>query len=104
MFLKNKGTGHSKKEAEQNAAHTLLKSMGKSTVTMKTYNIPIFVPHRGCPFDCVFCNQKRITGTQKEVTADDVHNIIGEYLKTLPSKKQTYRGGVFWRQLYRYTD
>ena len=25
----NKGTGHSKKEAEQNAAHTLLKSMGK---------------------------------------------------------------------------
>ena len=26
---KNKGTGHSKKEAEQNAAHTLLKSMGK---------------------------------------------------------------------------
>lgn len=26
---KNKGTGHSKKEAEQNAAHTLLKSLGK---------------------------------------------------------------------------
>ena len=25
---KNKGTGHSKKVAEQNAAHTLLKSMG----------------------------------------------------------------------------
>ena len=34
---KNKGTGHSKKEAEQNAAHTLLKSMGKVQVTMKTY-------------------------------------------------------------------
>lgn len=24
--------------------------------------IPIFVPHLGCPNDCVFCNQRRITG------------------------------------------
>lgn len=24
--------------------------------------IPIFVPHLGCPHDCVFCNQRRITG------------------------------------------
>ncbi len=26
------------------------------------YIIPIFVPHEGCKNDCVFCNQKRITG------------------------------------------
>ena len=64
-------------------------------MTMKTYNIPIFVPHRGCAFDCVFCNQKRITGTQKEVTADDVHNIIGEYLKTLPSKNRRIEAAFF---------
>ncbi len=29
---------------------------------MKHINIPIFVPHAGCPHDCVFCNQKKITG------------------------------------------
>lgn len=25
-------------------------------------NIPIFIPHLGCPHDCVFCNQKKISG------------------------------------------
>jgi histone acetyltransferase (RNA polymerase elongator complex component) len=28
----------------------------------KNMTIPIFVSHQGCPHDCVFCNQKRITG------------------------------------------
>ena len=25
-------------------------------------NIPIFIPHMGCPNDCVFCNQRTISG------------------------------------------
>ena len=29
---------------------------------MKRSIIPIFVPHLGCPNQCVFCNQKRISG------------------------------------------
>ena len=51
---------------------------------MKKFNIPIFVPHKGCPFDCVFCNQKKITGNIKETTPDDVTKTIETYLKTLP--------------------
>lgn len=27
----------------------------------KQYVIPVFVPHLGCPNDCVFCNQKSIS-------------------------------------------
>jgi len=32
---------------------------------MKHVNIPVFVPHLGCPHDCVFCNQKTITGVRE---------------------------------------
>lgn len=66
---------------------------------MRRYNIPIFVPHRGCPFDCVFCNQKRITGIQTEVTFSDVCNTVEEYLKTLPQNGRrvevAFFGGSF---------
>ena len=43
---------------------------------MKKRIIPIFVPHRGCPHDCIFCNQKKITGVSTEVTSEEARNII----------------------------
>ena len=38
----------------------------------KQYIIPIFVPHLGCPNDCIFCNQRSISGQQKMMTGEDV--------------------------------
>ncbi len=52
---------------------------------MRKYNLPIFIPHRGCPHDCVFCNQKKITGVDTDITADDVRDMIKEFLSTIQS-------------------
>lgn len=46
------------------------------------YIIPIFVPHFGCPHDCVFCNQKKITGFSTNVTSAEVEKIIIEHINT----------------------
>ena len=61
--------------------------------------IPIFVPHLGCPHDCVFCNQKRITGLSTDVTKNYVKYTIEEHLATFPKRKinveVAFYGGSF---------
>ncbi|MBQ2840716.1 MAG: radical SAM protein [Oscillospiraceae bacterium] len=42
--------------------------------------IPVFIPHVGCPHDCVFCNQKKIAGTLTAPTAEAVDKIIRDAL------------------------
>ena len=54
---------------------------------MKTHAIiPIFIPHRGCPNDCVFCNQKAITARTADVTPEDARRTIETYLPTLQGR------------------
>ncbi len=65
---------------------------------MKTCHIPIFVPHKGCPHDCVFCNQRRITGQIAETTPEDVKRIIEEHLATVDNEcyiEVAFFGGSF---------
>lgn len=51
---------------------------------MKTHAIiPIFIPHLGCPNDCVFCNQKTITARTAPVTQDDMIEVIERNLSTI---------------------
>ena len=64
----------------------------------KQYIIPIFVPHLGCPNDCIFCNQKSISGQNKQVTKEDVKKIIEEHLKYIKEDSQVevaFFGGSF---------
>lgn len=51
------------------------------------YTIPIFIPHQGCKNACVFCNQKKISGTMHQVTPQKVENYIQEYLEYFKERK-----------------
>ena len=60
-------------------------------------NIPIFIPHLGCPNLCVFCNQRSISGKQ----SFDVKSVKAEIeaaLDTIPADCEVeiaYFGGSF---------
>ena len=60
--------------------------------------IPVFVPHLGCRHDCVFCNQRRISGSETPATAAIVIQAI-EQSAALPrsgAKRQlAFYGGSF---------
>lgn len=69
-------------------------------MSKKHYIIPIFVPHEGCPHNCVFCNQDKITGEDQKVTGEYVKDTIEEYLKTIEREDSTtievsFFGGTF---------
>lgn len=60
-------------------------------------NIPIFIPHLGCPNQCVFCNQKTISGVTR-FDPDSVANIIEEALETISDEctaEIAFFGGSF---------
>lgn len=69
----------------------------------KYYIIPVFVPHLGCPHDCVFCNQSNITGQDREnankINYDYVKKVASEYLETIDKEFATvelsFFGGTF---------
>lgn len=42
----------------------------------KTRLLPFFIPHIGCPYICVFCNQPRISGHQEMVTPAIIRSSI----------------------------
>lgn len=63
---------------------------------MKRANIPIFVSHLGCPNDCVFCNQKKITGHSGDVCGKDVESVVESWLSYIKGQAEiAFFGGSF---------
>jgi len=62
----------------------------------RPFIIPIFLPHAGCPHQCVFCNQVSITGAkQKRVTPVELRTQILEFLKYKKENRKPVQIGFF---------
>lgn len=57
--------------------------MGNFRSQKKHAIIPIFIPHYGCGYDCVFCNQNKITGVKSIPSYEEVESKIDKWLSTL---------------------
>ena len=59
-------------------------------------NLAFFVPHLGCPYQCVFCDQKSISGQQKAPTKEEVIRTCERFLPSDGSGTEiAYFGGSF---------
>lgn len=62
---------------------------------------PIFIPHEGCPYRCVFCNQKEISGSKRHADRENVERELNTYLKGIPlnrlpkHREVAFYGGSF---------
>jgi histone acetyltransferase (RNA polymerase elongator complex component) len=60
--------------------------------------IPFFIPHAGCTHQCVFCNQKNITGKKAAPDPSDIPSTIRSHLRAARSSgpaQVAYYGGSF---------
>ena len=63
----------------------------------KHINVPIFIPHVGCPNDCVFCNQRKISGKinfEKTSVHEELAHAFSTVDGTVPAQI-AYFGGSF---------
>jgi histone acetyltransferase (RNA polymerase elongator complex component) len=61
----------------------------------KHYTIPIFIPELACPFQCVFCNQEKITGKELIPCDEDIIGTIESHLDTFRKKDRIVEIGFF---------
>jgi histone acetyltransferase (RNA polymerase elongator complex component) len=59
------------------------------------FTIPVFIPMEACPFQCIFCDQDRISGRSVVPSAEDITSIIHQNLSTIPEKNTEIEVGFF---------
>ena len=64
----------------------------------KHFNIPVFITHSGCKNNCVFCNQRIITGRPEGQNDESIRETIEKYIgcaRTFADVEIAFFGGSF---------
>ena len=64
-------------------------------MTPRNRIVPVFVPHLGCPNDCVFCNQRTISGSLRPAGPEDVIRALEEARGKTEGAELAFYGGSF---------
>ena len=60
--------------------------MPEISMKKKHFNIPVFIPELACPFQCIYCNQKKISGCLKVPSSEEINKMINDHLSTIPNE------------------
>jgi len=61
----------------------------------KHFNIPVFIPELACPFQCIYCNQRTISGQIKIPDSNEIKATIENYLQTITVPNATIELAFF---------
>ena len=62
---------------------------------VKHFTIPVFIPGVACPFQCIVCDQKKISGASGLPSPAIVNEIIRTHLETIPRENVVVEVGFF---------
>ncbi len=61
----------------------------------KHFNIPVFIPELACPFQCIYCNQRKISGQLKIPDSNEIMTTIENHLQTIHTPNATIELAFF---------
>ncbi len=69
----------------------------------RPFIVPIFIPHQGCPYRCIYCQQEKITSqSSQDVDASSITRILEQAIKSdrfdpMRKPEVAFYGGTFTR-------